>query len=77
MSLKVTKAKFLVIGKNGHIGTVRLYIMVIPISQKRHEKFLGIAVDGKLEWREHINYISVFTNTVQTITEKCSILVVG
>ncbi len=62
--LNVTKTTFLVIGKNRHIDTVQIYINGNAISKKRHVKFLGIVVDVKLEWREHINHIMKITSSL-------------
>ncbi len=51
LSLNVTKTNFLVVGGNRHINTAQLYLNGNAIRQKHHVKFLGIVLDGKLEWR--------------------------
>ncbi len=61
--LNVTKRNFLAIGKNRHIDTVQIYLNGNTISQKHHVKFLGVVVDDTLEWREHINHISIKINS--------------
>ncbi len=58
LSLNIAKTHFLVIGKNNHEDRVRIQINGNAIAQERHIKFLGIIVDDKLDWREHINFIS-------------------
>ena len=63
LSLNVAKTIFLAISKNRHIDTVQIYLNGNTISQKHLVIFLGVVVDDKLEWREHINHTSMKINS--------------
>ena len=58
LSLNVKKTNYMVFSReNKNYNTFRPRINNIQIEEKQSARFLGVIVDNKLNWEEHINAI--------------------
>ena len=60
LSLNVKKTHYMIFSKKKNLQkpSVNLKIDGEPLSEVNKTKFLGIVIDNKLSWNDHINYIS-------------------
>ena len=58
LSLNVDKTNFIVFSRRRTINDVYIKIEGKNIERVTKVKFLGVIIDSKLTWKEHINYIS-------------------
>ena len=59
LSLNIEKTNFMLfMPKNFPCLKVSVVIDNHPINEVHHTKFLGVIIDNKLKWKEHIDYIS-------------------
>ena len=59
LSLNVGKSKLLVFNKTNAIKNVKLSINGAKLEEVSYAKYLGILIDNKLKWKEHLNAISL------------------
>ena len=58
LSLNIKKAHYMIFTtKQLYTCTISLYIDGNPITEVSETKFLGVIIDNKLKWNEHITYI--------------------
>ena len=57
LSLNVSKTHFMVFGKLKHIGNIKITINDVEIEHVSVTKFLGVLIDEKLNWLDHINKV--------------------
>ena len=59
LSLNIEKTNFMLFMPKT-FPSVKVYVVVDnhPINEVHHTKFLGVIIDNKLKWKEHIDYIS-------------------
>ena len=57
LSLNITKSKFMIFSNSIETLPGEVYINDIPLEQVSSIKFLGIHVDNKLTWKDHVNVI--------------------
>ena len=59
LSLNIEKTNFMLfMPKNFPCSKVSVVVDNHPINEGHHTKFLGVIIDNKLKWKEHIDYIS-------------------
>ena len=59
LSLNIEKTNFMLFMlKKFPCVKVSVVVDNHPINEVHHTKFLGVIIDNKLKWKEHINYIS-------------------
>ena len=58
LSLNVDKTNFIVFSRRRTINDVYIKIEGKNIERVTKVKFLGVIIDSKLTWKEHINYMS-------------------
>ncbi len=56
LSLNIGKTNYLAIGKSQNRNNYSIYMDGAEITRRTHVKFLGIFVDDKLNWYEHIKF---------------------
>ena len=57
LSLNINKTNFIVFGTKQHSNNIALQIDSTIIQRVNCTKFLGVYVDSKLTWKDHISYI--------------------
>lgn len=58
LSLNMKKTKFMVFGNQKEIdGDIELKICDVEIERVYETKYLGVVIDHKLTWKQHIDYI--------------------
>ena len=57
LSLNVTKTNFMVFGNSKHIHDLQIEIDKTKISRVNVTKFLGVLIDEKLNWKDHISSV--------------------
>jgi ribonuclease P/MRP protein subunit RPP40 len=57
LSLNVAKTNYVLFSRNTVTTHLEIKIGDISVERKHHTKFLGVLVDEKLEWSEHISHV--------------------
>ena len=70
LTLNHNKSKFLIITKNGRISSINIRINDHPIEQVHSIEYLGVTIDSKLSWKEHIKYLESTLSTASGIMSK-------
>ena len=71
-----SKTEFMILGKGNSIDVnVKEGNNIIPIQSKKHMKVLGVTIDQKLSWNEHVTSIKKkTTNAIRNIARTSAIL---
>ena len=59
LSLNIDKTNYMVFGKAHHKSNFRICLDGKPINRTDKTRFLGVWIDSKLSWRDHINATSI------------------
>ena len=59
LSLNVSKSNFLIISPKKVIKTINLSINNKKLKQENYTKYLGIIIDEKLNWKQHIKQVNI------------------
>jgi len=64
LSLNIDKTQYIIFSKIDHIPNVNIEIDGKKINRVFHAKFLGVTIDSKLNWHQHIQLVckKVFRN---------------
>ena len=57
LSINITKCHFMIFSTTDSVHTSNVKIAQTDIDEVFHTKFLGVIIDNKLTWKNHINYI--------------------
>ena len=58
LTLNLPKTHFMVFHRAKHkLNNISISFNSVPIEQVNHTKFLGVVIDSKLDWSNHISYI--------------------
>ena len=57
LSLNVSKTNYMVFKNKKDISECQIHINKFPIERVFVTKFLGVLIDEKLTWKEHINFV--------------------
>ena len=59
LTLNLPKTHFMVFHRAKHkLNNISISLNSVPIEQVNHTKFLGVVIDNKLDWSNHIFYIN-------------------
>ena len=59
LTLNLPKTHFMVFHRAKHkLNNISISLNSVPIEQVNHTKFLGVDIDNKLDWSNHISYIN-------------------
>ena len=70
LTLNHSKSKFLIITKKGRNASINIHINNHAIEQVDSIEYLGITIDSKLSWNEHIKYLESTLSTANGIMSK-------
>jgi len=59
LSLNINKTYFMFFGHKGITANLRIHIDGLNIERVSNTKFLGLQIDEKLNWKEHIRLLSI------------------
>ena len=59
LSLNASKSNFFIIGPKKVIKTINLSINNEKLKQENYTKYLGIIIDEKLNWKQHIKQVNI------------------
>ena len=58
LTLNLSKTHFLVLYRAKHKrNNISISLNSVPLEQVNHTNFLGVVIDNKLDWSNHISYI--------------------
>ena len=59
LTLNLPKTHFMVVHRaKRKLNNISISLNCVPIEQVNHTKFLGVVIDNKLDWSNHISYIN-------------------
>ena len=59
LTLNLPKTHFMVFHRAKHkLNNISISLNSVPIEQVNHTNFLGVVIDNKLDWSNHISYIN-------------------
>ena len=59
LTLNLPKTHFMVFHRAKHkLNNISISLNSVPIEQVNHTKFVGVVIDNKLDWSNHISYIN-------------------
>ena len=75
VSLNVSKTSYMLFGNNSLSTNIDITINGVNIYRVRVAKFLGVLIDEKLNWKDHITSVKSKLSKSTAILYKCSQLV--
>ena len=72
LSISLSKTNFMISSESKRPRISRIHINNYQIEITDHVRFLGVLIDSRLTWKNHINYISTKLRTVSFVIYKAS-----